>query len=178
MDTLTDEQRKKVVNFIYKYAIKGIIKSLLVFVSAFIVDVVIILLDFSDSERTDNSLPIALLVGILVGILGYLFLGFMETIHYIGRLIEAYNLSKMDFSVEYVEAYDFKVSYNILRDIHSDRVLADFRFNNKRYRGTILEGEYMAISKDFWLAIFYGNKGDKKKEKVYAYPMRYFVNLI
>ena len=97
----------------------------------------------------------------------------MDTIHYVGRLVEAYNLSKMNFCMDYVEANGFKMSYNIFRLGHRNNILADFRFNNNRYIRTILEGKYM-INNDHRLAIFYGCRADKKVGKIYAYPMKYF----
>ena len=69
-----------------------------------------------------------------LSIIFYVFFGGMDTIHYVGRLVEAYNLSKMNFCMDYVEANGFKMSYNIFRIGHRNNILADFsKLNNKIY---------------------------------------------
>lgn len=165
MATLTNEQQKDIVVFIRKYAVKGIVKSML----SLLFFCVVILVTMAVTGIQKNLI---LLSGYL-SIIFYVFFGGMDTIHYVGRLVEAYNLSKMNFCMDYVEANGFKMSYNIFRIGHRNNILADFRFNNNRYIRTILEGKYM-INNDHRLAIFYGCRADKKVGKIYAYPMKYF----
>lgn len=167
MKDLTEEQRKKVVKFINKYAIKGIIISIIPAVSIFVILRIFRYYDMLSQEPMH--------VDLIIGMIMYLFTGLTNTFHYISRYIEKITLEKNNFHYECVLARDFEPSFNIFRPSRFGSAVyvhAVFYYMDVEYIRTVLEGAFLRRnSYELILFITTSRGGDLK---IYAYPRCYF----